>query len=165
MACSPSRSGALGCPVSDAATVTFKGEQFRVSDSIALMALIKFAHVAKGGTDSNEMDGLAAMYDLLSSAIAEDEWSRFQDHAIKTRATDADLMTLVRKVINRETERPTSRPSDSSDGPEITEPSSEDDSSTPDTLSLRVVRRLEAEGRPDKALMVLMAGEMAGSAA
>ena len=144
--------------MSDAASVTFKGEQFRVSDSIALMALIKFAHVAKGGADSSEMDGLAAMYDLLETTIHEDEWDRFQTHAIKTRATDKDLMMLVRKVIRGETERPTSRPSDSSDGPEAVAENSEDASSSPADLHLRVVQRLEAEGRPDKALMVLMAG-------
>jgi hypothetical protein len=40
-------------------------------------------------------------------------------------------MLLVRKVITGQTDRPTSRPSDSSDGPDSTEPSSEPDSSSP----------------------------------
>ena len=146
--------------------VTFKGEQFAATFPVPPMALMEFAHIAVGDVDSNDMEGLNAMYELLESVIEPDDWQRFRRHAKKTRAVDKDLMMLVRRVIRGETDRPTVRPSDSSDGPEVTEPKSESvqDSAEPADLHLRVVRRLEAEGRPDKALMVLMAGEQQAAA-
>ena len=146
--------------------VSFKGEQFAVTFPVPPMALMEFAHIAVGDVDSNDMEGLNAMYELLESVIEPDDWQRFKRHAKKTRAVDKDLMMLVRKVIRGETDRPTVRPSDSSDGPEVTAPSSESeqDSAEPEDLQLRVVRREEALGRPDRALMVLMAHEAASAA-
>ena len=156
--------------MSDERSISFQGEQFQVRGSVALMALMRFAHIAQVGTDSAEMEGLAAMYDLLESAIADEDWGRFQAHAVKTRATDKDLMLLVRKVIRGETDRPTQRPSGSSDGPDSTDQKSEsEEPASPEPqgeepVQLRVVRRLESEGRPDKALIVLQAQEAMSSA-
>jgi hypothetical protein len=138
--------------------VEFKGETFRASDGIGLMSLMRFAHVAQGGTDANDMEGLAAMYDLLEQAIAADDWDRFQRHAMKVKAQGDDLMAVVQKVIQALAARPTSRPSDSSGGPTVTEPKSEAGSSS------QVVQRLEDRGRPDLALMVTMAQEAASVA-
>ena len=137
--------------MSDERFVSLKGEQFKVRNGIALMALMRFAHIAQAGTDSGEMEGLAAMYDLLESAIADEDWGRFQAHAVKARATDKDLMMLVRKVIRGEADRPTQRPSDSSDGPPRTRALSAVDSSS------QVIARLEGQGRPDLANMARMA--------
>lgn len=138
--------------------VQFKGEEFRATFPVPPMALMEFAHVAQDGTESGELEGLAAMYDLLESVIDPEDWLRFRKHAKKSRATDADLMLLTRRIIRGEVDRPTERPSDSSDGPSRTEPNSEGDSSSLEP-ALRVVKREEASGRPDRALMVLMAHE------
>ena len=144
-------------------TVPFGGEDFKVADSIGNMALMRFAHVAqKKGT--NEVEEWAALYDLCSAVIAAEDWDRFMDVAVREEADDKTLMLLVRKVLTGQTDRPTSRPSDSSDGPESTEQSSVPDSSSPAELHLRVIRRLEEEGRPDKALMVQMARETTSAA-
>ena len=148
--------------MSDERFVRLKGEEFRAAWPVPAMALAEFAHVAQDGADSDDMAGLAAMYDLFESVIEPEDWDRFKRHAKKSRATDKDLMLLVRKVITGQTDRPTLRPSDSSGGPEAIAPNSEsepDSSEEPADLHLRVVQRLEAEGRPDKALMVLQAGE------
>lgn len=153
--------------MSDERFLTFKGEQFAVTFPVPPMALMEFAHIAVGDVDSNDMEGLNAMYELLESVIEPEEWQRFKRHAKKTRAVDEDLMGLVRRVIRGETDRPTVRPSDSSDGPVVTEPRSEfeQDSSEPADLTMRVVRRLEAEGRPDKALLVLKTAEQRATSA
>lgn len=140
-------------------TVPFAGQEFRVADSIGLMPLMQFAHIAKGGTDSNDLEGLAAMYDLLEQCIADDEWARFKAHAVKSKADGDVLMGVVKATIQALSGRPTSRPSDSSGGPTIIGENSEGDS------SLQVVRRLERQGRPDLALMVQMAQEARSSAA
>jgi hypothetical protein len=96
---------------------------------------------------------------LLEQCIAEENWERFQLHAMKTRAKGDDLMGVVGKVIEAISNRPTERPSDSSVGPGSTPPKSEDAS------YLRVVQREEESGRPDRALMVLMAQESRASTA
>jgi hypothetical protein len=134
-------------------TVEFGGEQFVVADAIGVMPLMRFAHVAKSGTDSSDLDGLAAMYDLIEACIAPQDWDRFQRVAIKAKADDKDLFAVVREVMAMVSGRPTRRPSDSSDGPATTPPKSESE----DEPTLRLVHDLEAKGRADKAEFVVMA--------
>jgi hypothetical protein len=131
------------------AEVVFFGESFTIAERIGLMPLMRFAKVAQSGVDSNELAGLAAMYDLLEQCIAEQDWQRFQDTADSNRADGDELMAVVSEVMEKLTERPTKRPSDSSAGPQPTAPSSTAASSSP------VIDRLE--GRPDLQLIVKQA--------
>jgi len=139
-------------PEPEVEQVTFMGDEFAVATKIGLMPLMRFAKIAKAGVDSSDEDGLAAMYDLLQQCIADDAWPRFEAHADKTRADDKELMQVIKDVMAILSERPTSRPSDSSVGPQQTAPISVDDSS-----SLEVVRRLNSgpHPRPDLAMAVL----------
>jgi hypothetical protein len=130
--------------------VTFMGEEFAIADKIGLMPLMKFAKAAQSGLDSADMEGLAAMHDMLGQCIADDEWPRFEAHATKTRSGDEELLQVIKDVQRILTERPTTRSSDSSAGPQQITPTSEEDSS-----SLEVVRRLKSQGRPDLAMAVL----------
>lgn len=164
----------------DIKTIPFLGKEFAVAEKIGLMPLLRFAHAAKSGLDSSDMEGLAAMYDLLRQCIADDPvyvfqgrvitraeygalppeadarttvyggWDEFEEHATVQRAGDQELMTVMQDVMKVLTERPTSRPSDSSAGLQQTVPTSAEDSS-----SLEVVRRLKSQGRPDLAMAVL----------
>lgn len=136
--------------------VEFGGERFATADAIGLMALMRFAHVAKSGTDSNDLAGLAAMYELLEQCIAEADWERFQQTAMRTKAKGDELMAVVGRVIEAISSRPTVQPSDSSGGPTIIEPNSGDEGSSPEP-HLHVVRHWEDKGRPDVAYMVQMA--------
>jgi hypothetical protein len=133
--------------------VEFCGERFRMAERVGLMPMMRFAKVAKAGVDSDDLDGLAAMYDLLEQCIADDEWARFQAHADKTRADGDELMRVVKDVFEVLSARPTRRPSGSSDGPQTTEPSSTGDSYS------QVIAREEAAGRPDRALILVQAQE------
>jgi len=137
--------------VSDRLTVEFLGERFAVAEKLGVLPMMRFAKVAKGGADSSDMDGLAAMYDLLQQSIADDEWERFSDHADAQRADSEELMQVVADVIAIHSGRPTSRPSDSSDGSQTTTAKSAGDSSS------QVIEALEAAGRPDLALFVMQA--------
>ncbi len=134
-----------------ASPVEFGGESFAVADRIGHMALMRFAKAAQAGVDSSDMAGLAAMYDLLEQCIDPADWPRFEKAADRTRADGEELMRVVVEVMARVTDRPTSRPSASSDGPRVTEPRSEVDFSSP------VMDRLS--GRPDLQLMVVQAQE------
>ena len=126
--------------VTGEAVLSFEGASFRVASKVGLMPLMKFAHLAKKGIDASDMDGLDAIYQLLRAVIADDEWDRFEDHASSVRADGDDLMGVVSQAIEVISQRPTARPSDSSDGPPVTSVSSADDS------SLRVIGRLEGQG-------------------
>ena len=134
-------------------TVTFKGEAFTLRGKVGLMPMMRFARAAKGGADANEMEGLAAMYDLLRSCIATDEWSRFEAHADDTAASQEELLDVVKQTYEALSSRPTSQPSDSSGGLTSSSATSTDDSSSP------VIRRLETSGRSDLASVHLLAAE------
>lgn len=143
--------------LADEDSIVFEGERFRIADKIGLMPLMRFAKVAKAGVDSNEMEGLAAMFDLLQQCVHPDEWVRFEQHANDTRADGDSLMMVTQDVMTKLSERPTKRPADTSDGSSTTSPNSTDDS------SLRVVRRFESNGRPDLALLVTNVSEARAS--
>jgi hypothetical protein len=155
-------------------SVDFLGAEFAIADKVGLMPLLRFAHAAKSGLDSADLEGMAAMYDMLRQCIADEAvyvrdgrpidkpaevdesvtklggWAEFEAHATKAKADDEDLMGVVQRVMTLLSERPTSQPSDSSDGPQQIAPTSEADSS-----SLAVVRRLKSTGRPDLAMAVV----------
>lgn len=163
-------------------TIEFKGAEFAVADKVGLMPLLRFAHAAKSGLDSADMEGMAALYDMLRQCIADKAvyvlnggeldraaynelppeaveqvvtyggWDEFEEHATTSRADDADLMDIVQRAMALLSARPTSRPSASSDGSQSTAPTSAEDSS-----SLAVVRQMKSEGRPDRAMAVLAA--------
>ncbi|NUQ32421.1 MAG: hypothetical protein HOP99_06335 [Dermatophilaceae bacterium] len=138
--------------------LTFEGQSFALASKVGLMPLMKFAHIARQGVDANDMEGLVAIYDMLRNVIADEDWERFESHATTVRADGDDLMGLVQQAIQAISERPTERPSDSSDGPQTTSVSSAGDSSS------RVIRRLEEQGRPSLALMVQQAQEQGSRA-
>lgn len=138
--------------------LTFEGETFQLADKIGLMPLMRFAHVSRRGVDSNDMEGLAAIYDLLKQCIADEDWDRFEDVATRTRADGDDLLSVVSQAIEAISERPTREPSVSSAGQPSTSGSSTDGSSSP------VIARLEGQGRPDLALIVEQAERSRASA-
>lgn len=168
-------------PAAEVRSVEFLGSKFAIADKIGLMPLMRFAHASKSGLDSSDMEGMAAMYDMIRQCIADESvfmfrgerltaaacrelppeaqeqveviggWDEFEAHATRERADDpAELLGVVQKVMTILSERPTSRPSGSSAGPQQTAPTSAEDSS-----SLEVVRRLKSQGRPDLAMAVL----------
>jgi hypothetical protein len=135
--------------VDDRSTITLEGKDFPVADKVSLMALMRFAYVASNGVTTNDMAGLAALYEYLRSVIADDAWDAFQSHASAKRVDGDVLFAVAQEAIKLTSERPTKRPSDSSDGPSATEPSSSDtsppsESSTPEP---RIVSPLLSDPR------------------
>jgi hypothetical protein len=135
--------------------VEFAGESFAMAKRIGLMPLMRFAKIAQGGVDSQELAGLAAMYDLLEQCIAPEDWARFQAAADRSRADDEELMAVVGEVIERLSDRPTRRPSDSSAGSPTTALKSTASPSSP------VLQRLA--GRQDLQAFVVAAQEAQAS--
>jgi hypothetical protein len=142
--------------------IEFFGAKYRLSDPEDYQwAMLEFADAATGGADAATLEGLSAIMAMLKAAIHPDDWTRFRTAARKNKArVDRDLMPVVVSAFSQEvTDRPTGRSSDSSDGPKVTPDTSAAVSSSMDEPHLRVIKRLEDEGRPDKAEMVLLAQE------
>ena len=125
--------------------VPFFGEQFDLNPEPSEYALMEFAEAAADGVDGDTMQGLAAMMRLVTECIDVKDRSRFRVLARKSKAGADDLTKVIQAAFKQETERPTGRPSDSSDGPTITAPRSV--ASSDDKPS-------RFAGRPDLELMV-----------
>lgn len=113
-------------------TVEYHGEQLRLADRIALMALMRFAKIAQSGADSDDMDGLVAMYDLLEQVIDPEDWPRFEFLATKHRDQQDELLAVIQDGITKIAARPTVLPSDYSAGQASISGSSTGGSSSPD---------------------------------
>lgn len=150
----------------DEGTITFCGKQFRVVDTSAnvMDALgyplwMRFAKAARTDVDLYSIEGASLVHDVLQASIVPEQWAAFEQAAAEARC-DADTMwQALMDALGVISERPTQRPIDSSDGPPIpsTPPSSEVASVSP------VAARLEAQGRPDLALLVSRTQEFLAS--
>lgn len=118
-----------GSVIASGDRVTLLGQEFRVSERIGLMPLLKFASASD--VDTQDPRALAAMYTMLRDCIYEGspgcgecehcearnetackayergDWSRFEEHAMVTKADADDLMGVVSKVLEIASGRPT----------------------------------------------------------
>jgi hypothetical protein len=146
-------------------TVTLRGREFPIrQQGIGLLSLMKFATLAKRGKiDSEDLEGLVALYDLLSSSIDPAAWPEFEAYANSIGASGEELIVVVKEAVQAKSARPTQPLSGSPDGQLHTGPSSAGDSSSPDSFvptgSLAVQQQYEAAGRPDIAQAVKRARE------
>jgi hypothetical protein len=134
-------------------SIEFFGEQFALSDSVSEFALLEFAEAASDGQDGDTMEGLASMLRLIKECVARDAvldeqgvvithgLDRFLSLARRNRAGAKDLIPVLQVVFGAKTERPTGRPSDLSDGPDVT------GSSSMPSADVKVANRFD--GRPD----------------
>ena len=91
--------------------IEFMGEVFSVPDKISFMPMLLFAKAAKSGVDSADMDGLAAMYDMIHGCLEAEDGERFDQVALDNRASDQDLLDTVSQVMEIVSARPTEPPS------------------------------------------------------
>lgn len=142
----------------DPSLVEFMGKRFRMADNVALMPLLKFAHASKKGLDSDDMEGLDAMYRLIRSTLdrtkvqavgdtgepefdeagdpvwdGPSQWELFEEHADETGAEGQDLMDFVNKVMPLISARPRKPRGDSAHSSRQISATSRGSSSSPDT--------------------------------
>lgn len=150
------QSAVEGAPVLDETnSIEFLGERFKLAEKVGGMALFAFANASKKGLDSDDMEGLAAMYRMIRSIIHrpplydengqpqrdasgrrlldEAEWQRFEEFAEDMGADGEQLMKLVGDAMGVISARPPSRPAVSSSSSPATSPSSRGSSSSPAT--------------------------------
>lgn len=110
-------------------TFTLCGETFTVADQVGIIPLAQFAKAASSGLDSAEMDGMAALIDVVKQCVVDEDAGRFLKLATEKRM-DADLLLeIVKVVMEAQTGRPTGQPSASVDGLQTTTASSKEASS------------------------------------
>lgn len=143
----------------DSNSIEFMGKRFGLAETIGLMPLLKFAHCAKTGLDSDDMEGLSAMYLLIRSCLdrsqaqavdpttgkpqfdesgspvwaAPSQWNLFEQHAIDMDADGDDLSTMINQAVQVVSARPRKRRGGSSASSPQTSPSSRESSSSPGT--------------------------------
>jgi hypothetical protein len=69
----------------------FCGEQFRFADKFAHFAIMRLQRFA----DTADPRAMAAVYDVLETSIHPDDWMRFQDVAVASRADDDELAEVL----------------------------------------------------------------------
>jgi hypothetical protein len=148
-----------GAPVADDTdSVEFLGKRFRLAETIGLMPLLAFANTSKQGMDSDDLEGMAAMYALIRDTVDQtrvqrrdeddkliydaagepewegpSDWQRFERHAIDEKADGEELMGFIRDAMGVISARPRRRRGTSSDSSPRTLPSSRASSSSPGT--------------------------------
>jgi hypothetical protein len=137
----------------------FFGETFEAPERFNMRAFTRFAALAEQGIDDADMSAVAAVDRLITQSVKPEDLGRFDALCDKERPSVDELMEFIGTVISEVTDRPTERPSDSTDGPSTTATSSAADSSS------AVIHRLEQEGRASVALMVMQQAESRGSRA
>jgi hypothetical protein len=122
------QAAAEGVVLTDGDYLDFFGEKFRLADRVGLMPMIHFGFASNQGLDSDDMEGLAAMYKLIRSVIHrpalvddegnrlrdangkilrdESEWERFQQVAEDELAEGEDVMGFVNKAMEIMSARP-----------------------------------------------------------
>lgn len=119
--------------VDGAPKIELMGEQFRAADKIGMMPMLVFSHLSRKGADSSDPAGMDAIYCMIRDCIHEEEWDRFVQHAIDTKADGEDLLAVVSKVIELVSARPTKPPKGSSNGRRKTSANSKASSPSPVT--------------------------------
>lgn len=149
-----------GAPVADDAdSIEFLGKRFRLAQNIGMMPLLAFANAQKQGLDSEDMEGMAAMYALIRDTVDQtrvqaadpetgqpsfdtvgepiwegpSDWQRFERHCIDAKADGEELMTFIGKAMGVISARPRKRREVSSPSSPQTSPSSKESSSSPVT--------------------------------
>jgi hypothetical protein len=59
-----------GAPVlDDTNSIEFLGERFRLAENVGMMPLLRYANASKQGLDSDDLEGMAAMYAMIRGII------------------------------------------------------------------------------------------------
>lgn len=103
---------AEGLPPDDG-KIEFMGELFTLPEHISFMPMLLFAKAAKSGLNTGDMDGLAALYDMIHGCLEPEDSERFDRVALEKRASDAELMDVVTRIMEAINARPTGPPSGS----------------------------------------------------
>lgn len=137
-------------PIDDLAFGWF-GVEVRVNPYFEALSLVDFASALSSTDEGPLLQRLAAVKAAFVPLIHEQDFGPFWKAAIRNHQTVEDLAAVAWKLVEAITERPTVRPSSSSDG----RPSTPESSAPEATSTEQAVRTLVAQGRPDMAVALI----------
>jgi hypothetical protein len=145
------------------ATFSYFGKQFRVNPNLTETMLVDLLEDAEEIGSEGPMQ-LVAAKDYVRNHLHAEDFDEFWDTVVDNRQGINQVIKLCWKLLELVTDRPTSPPSDSSDGRPATVTSLPAGASEPATGNVRdvaekFIKQFEAEGRPDKANFVALAVE------
>lgn len=91
------------------AFVTVADKEFKLAEELSLMAAAKMSLMQD---DDEEMD-LEALYLLMQSIIADEDWKKFERFVITKRVSAEDLIGVIAGGLEAISGRPTGEPSGS----------------------------------------------------
>ncbi len=153
------QAAAEGVVMPDDDRVEFLGERFRLAERVGIMPMLAYANASKTGLDSDDMEGLAAMYTRVRDVVDQrrppridpktgqqavdaegnpewagpSEWMRFEKHALEQQADGEEVMEFVSRAMSVLAARPRKRREASSAISPPTSPMSRPGSSSPVT--------------------------------
>lgn len=86
-------------------------------NSVSVLDLSEYARLAQRGVDSGSPEGVAILADVYSGLLGS-KYQAFRDHCRRHGTDDRVLVQIIGDLISDAAQRPTRRPSDSSDGPQ-----------------------------------------------
>jgi|GEM_PF-4785915 len=93
------------------------GVAFENEGAVSLIDLSEFARLAAMGVDSQSPEGASIIAEVFLMVLGETTYRRFRNHCRKHGTDDETLLAIISDLMSEAGNRPTSRPSDSSDGP------------------------------------------------
>jgi hypothetical protein len=91
-----------------------------MAEKVGAMAFMRLASLAEDGTDSSDMAGLAALYDVCRAVFDDESWEAYRALATRLRLTDEEIFADVQTLTEAVAARPTGRSSGSPVGPSAT---------------------------------------------
>jgi len=93
------------------------GVVFENEGAVSLVDLSEFARLAAMGVDSKSAAGASIIAEVFLMVLGESTYQQFRTHCRKHGTDDETLLAIISDLMEEAGNRPTSRPSDSSDGP------------------------------------------------
>lgn len=128
-------------------TITYFDTELRINPELTDADMFDFMEMA-GDLDEQDPRAALALKNLMRQVFADD-FDRFWSLAKQHRQSVDQRMTVVMKVIEAVSARPTGRSTDSAGGPKTTAATSMVD------FAAAAQRKLEEAGRPDLAVAAL----------
>lgn len=102
-------------------TFAFYGQEIRLRPFIGVYPMMRFATLVTSSAYSTSIGTLSILNKTLEACVLPADWAKFQQLA-DANSTDLDTLNkLIEQLYLTWCARPTVRPSDSSDGPQIDE--------------------------------------------
>jgi hypothetical protein len=111
---------------------------------ISVLDLSEYARLATQGVDSDSPEGMAILADVYSGLLGG-SYQKFREHCRKNGTGSDVLVNIIGDLITDAADRPTNRPSDSSDGP-----TNDADTVTVVSFSRNSVEQREKEEKEEK---------------